>query len=116
MLRFLAIWAEFGLGLTKPQGEVCAHILNGVINKPARDALLLHHAIKDILEKNKDDELRYELLISRLVRMHWDRTHLARVKREFWAKYGSTLEDAIEEATKGDFREFMCEIAGTRLK
>lgn len=92
------------------QGEVIAHILNGVINRPARDALLLQHAIQDIVEKNRDDELRYELLISRLVRMHWDKAHMLRVKREYYDKYRQTLEDAIEEATRGDFQEFMCEL------
>lgn len=91
-----------------------AHILNGVINRPARDALLLQHAIKDIADKNRDDELRYELLISRLVRMHWDKTHMMRVKREYYEKYRETIEDAIEEATRGDFREFMCELCDTK--
>ena len=98
------------------QGEVIAHILNGVINKPARDSLLLHHAIRDIASRNKDDELRYELLISRLVRLHWDRLHLARVKREYKEKYGKYLEEDIEDATKGDFREFMCELCQTERK
>lgn len=91
-------------------GEVVAHILNGVINKPTRDAMLLHHAIQDIAEKNKDDELRYELLISRLVRLHWDKMHLMRVKRAYADKYKRELQKDIEEATKGDFREFMCEL------
>jgi hypothetical protein len=87
-----------------------------VINKPARDSLLLQHAIRDIASKNKDDELRYELLISRLVRLHWDRLHLARVKREYKEKYGKYLEEEIEEATKGDFREFMCELCQTEKR
>lgn len=87
-----------------------AHILNGVINKPARDALLLRHAIKDIAAHNKDDELRYELLISRIVRLHWDRLHLLRVKKEYKEKYGKHLEQDIEDSTKGDFREFVCEL------
>ena len=39
------------------QGEVIAHILNGVINKPVRDALLLNHAIDDVKKRNKDDDL-----------------------------------------------------------
>ncbi|KAK5126841.1 hypothetical protein LTR08_004591 [Meristemomyces frigidus] len=95
-------------------GEVIAHILNGVINKPARDALLLQHAIKDIAARNKDDDLRYELLISRLVRLHWDKVQLARVKRTYAEKYGRQLQEDIEDATKGDFREFMCELAETR--
>ncbi|CAK3776496.1 Annexin A7 [Lecanosticta acicola] len=94
-------------------GEVIAHILNGVINKPARDALLLHHALRDISDKNTADELRYELLISRLVRVHWDRAHLARVKREFYDKYRRPLVEAVQAATapkKGDLREFLCEL------
>ncbi|KAL1305962.1 hypothetical protein AAFC00_004099 [Neodothiora populina] len=90
-------------------GEVIAHILNGVINKPARDAMLLRHAIKDIKSHNKD-ELRYDLLISRLVRVHWDRIHLSRVQRDYSIKYEKELEDDIEDATKGDFREFMSEL------
>lgn len=92
------------------QGEIIAHILNGVINKPARDALLLRHAVTDIKSHNKEDELRYELLISRLVRLHWDRAHLARVKREYRQKYGQDLADDIDKSTKGDFREFMFEL------
>lgn len=98
---------------THTQGEVIAHILNGVINKPARDAVLLHHALHDIAEHNKDDELRYELLISRLVRLHWDRLHLLRVKRAYVEKFRRELQEDIEGATKGDFREFMCELAET---
>jgi hypothetical protein len=96
-------------------GEVLAHVLNGAINKPARDALLLHHALRDIAERNSEEELRYELLISRLVRIHWDKGHLAKVKREYWAKYKTTLEEDVEDSTKGEFAEFLeglCEGAG----
>jgi len=96
-----------------PQGEVIAHILNGVINRPARDALLLHHAIKDVADRNQADELRYELLISRLVRLHWDRALLVRVKRAYQEKYKHALEDDLEDATKGDLREFVWELART---
>lgn len=71
---------------------------------------MIQHAIKDIADRNKDDELRYELLISRLVRLHWDKLHLMRVKKDYYEKYGVVLEDAIEDATKGDFREFICEL------
>lgn len=82
-----------------------AHILNGVINKPARDALLLHHAIKDVEDRSKD-ELRYELLISRLVRLHWDKAHLRRVKQEYQQKYKARLEDDVDGATSGPFGEY----------
>jgi DNA-binding transcriptional regulator YbjK len=69
--------------------------------------LLLQHAIADIATHNKDDELRYELLISRLVRIHWDRPHLQRVKKEYYEKYRISLEHSLENATKGEFREFV---------
>ncbi|KAF2150369.1 Annexin, partial [Myriangium duriaei CBS 260.36] len=88
-------------------GEVLAHILNGVINRPARDALLLKHAIQDIASHNKDEELRYELLISRLIRFHWDRAHWERVKREYHLKNKRSVEVDIAEATKGDLRPFL---------
>ncbi|KAI4720651.1 Annexin [Aureobasidium sp. EXF-10727] len=94
-------------------GEVICHILNGAINRPARDALLLRHAIDDISSHNRDEELRYELLISRLMRVHWDHAHLGRVKREYAEKYRKDLEHDVEDATKSDFREFMYEICKT---
>ncbi|KAK0270400.1 hypothetical protein LTR35_014199 [Friedmanniomyces endolithicus] len=95
-------------------GEVIAHILNGVINKPVRDALLLNHAIDDVAARNKDDELRYELLTSRLIRAHWDRLHLERVKRAYAQKFGKQLKDDIEGATKGDLRDFFLGLVETR--
>jgi len=76
--------------------------------------MLLEHAIKDIADKNRDDDLRYELLVSRLVRLHWDKLHLERVKRAYRDKYGKELQEDVEDATKGDFREFMCELAENR--
>ncbi|KAJ4293252.1 hypothetical protein N0V90_008534 [Kalmusia sp. IMI 367209] len=111
-------------------GEVIAHILNGVINRPSRDAMLLHHALMDLIEppsdgpRNSSSKLpsssskherqqRTELLVSRLVRLHWDRMHLQRVKMEYDEKYGRVVEEDIEEATKGDFREFCIQLCQT---
>lgn len=94
------------------QGEVIIHICNGAVNRPARDAALLHHAIEDIREKNKEAALRFELLMSRLVRFHWDRTHMIKVKSEYQKKNGKTLEEDLGKATKGDFGRFclgLCE-------
>jgi len=131
-----------------------AHILNGVINRPARDAMLLHHALMDLIEPTLDGprsssarltskdssasskherQQRFELLISRLVRckcptssytqerrltrscvkVHWDRLHLVRVKTEYEEKYGRVVEEDVEEATKGDFREFCIALCQT---
>ncbi|KAF2240392.1 Annexin [Trematosphaeria pertusa] len=111
-------------------GEVIAHILNGVINRPARDAMLLHHALMDLIEpppsprssssklasssSKHERQQRFELLISRLVRLHWDRLHFIRVKAEYEEKYDRVVEEDMEEATRGDFREFCLALCQTR--
>ncbi|TVY48823.1 Annexin [Lachnellula occidentalis] len=86
-------------------GELLAHILNGVINKPVRDALLVHHA----LSLSKSDSIRTELLISRLVRYHWDRPHMEAVKREYRNRYGIEMQKAVAEGTRSDWGHF-CEM------
>ncbi|KAI1411441.1 Annexin [Hypoxylon sp. FL1857] len=92
-------------------GELLAHILNGIINKPVRDALLLHHA----LTASKKDHLRRELLISRLVRYHWDRHHMAAVKRAYRERYGEELSEAVKEGTSGEWGLFCEQLVVTRM-
>ncbi|KAK1783837.1 hypothetical protein QBC45DRAFT_5332 [Copromyces sp. CBS 386.78] len=92
-------------------GEVLAHILNGVINKPVRDAMLLNHA----LTMSKRDELRRELLISRLVRYHWDAGHMSRVKKAYHEHYGKDLQEAVKEATSGEWGEFCGQLCVSRM-
>lgn len=95
--------------------------------------MLLHHALTDLIEPATDGprgssnrlsarettsskherQQRFELVISRLVRLHWDRMHLARVKSEYEEKYGCVVEEDVEEATKGDFREFCIALCQT---
>ncbi|RHZ63190.1 hypothetical protein CDV55_105198 [Aspergillus turcosus] len=74
-------------------GETLAHILNGAINRPMRDALLLHQALRE----TRSGKERSELLISRLVRLHWEPRHLEQVKNEYRRRYGERLEEAIAE-------------------
>jgi len=92
------------------QGEMLAHILNGVINKPVRDALLIHHA----LSLSKSDSIRTELLISRLVRYHWDRPHMEAVKREYRTRYGVDMQVAVREGTRGEWGHFCDEVREVR--
>ncbi|KAL4733245.1 hypothetical protein BDV11DRAFT_200440 [Aspergillus similis] len=92
-------------------GETLAHILNGAINQPMRDALLLHHA----LQKSRSGRERSELLISRLIRLHWEPRHLKNVKVEFQRRYGVRLHEAIAEeilASSGgsDWVEFVSHV------
>lgn len=77
-----------------------------------RDALLLHQA----LHESKSGKERSELLISRLVRLHWEPKHLEQVKTEFRKRYGERVEEAIAEevlTTTGgtDWGEFCIELA-----
>lgn len=58
-----------------------------------RDAIYLHQAIAEC-EPGRD---RAELLISRLVRLHWDPAHLARTKEEYLRRHGKDVETAIED-------------------
>ncbi|KAL8932721.1 MAG: hypothetical protein Q9211_006156 [Gyalolechia sp. 1 TL-2023] len=91
-------------------GETLAHILNGVLNRPVRDALLLHQAVN---ETSKD---RTELLVSRLVRFHWEPKHLEKVKQEYRRKYGNKLEHDLQESTRGDFGEFCLGLCGGAVR
>ena len=77
--------------------------------------MLLNHAIQDVATKYKDDDIRFELLISRLVRVHWDRQHLERTKRAYEERFRTRLVDDLEDATKGDFRELMVAIAESKV-
>ncbi|KAE8157319.1 hypothetical protein BDV40DRAFT_305221 [Aspergillus tamarii] len=93
-------------------GETLAHILNGVINRPMRDALLLHQALRE----SRTGKERSELLISRLVRLHWEPRHLEQVKSEFRRRYRERLEEAIFEevltsSSGDDWGEFCIELA-----
>ncbi|KAG6010460.1 hypothetical protein E4U21_006462 [Claviceps maximensis] len=92
-------------------GELLAHILNGVINKPVRDALLLNHA----LTASRKDGLRRELLISRLVRFHWDPLHMQAVKRAYRERYGVDLSEAVREGTRGQWGRFCRELCIARM-
>lgn len=87
------------------------HVLNGIINKPVRDALLLHHA----LTASKKDSLRRELLISRLVRFHWDRRHLAAIKKAYRERYREDLSDAVRDGTSGEWGLFCEQLVVTRM-
>ena len=75
-----------------------------MLNRPVRDALLLHQALA---ETSKD---RTELLVSRLVRFHWEPRHFEKVQLEYRRKYGSSLAHAIDEGTKGEFGDFCKEM------
>lgn len=102
-------------------GEIIAHVVNGALNRPARDAMLLRHALLDLLPespkstspppgsdkaKKHERQQRTDLLISRLVRLHWEPKHLKLVKREYREQYGHRVEEDVDDACRGDFGDF----------
>ena len=78
-------------------------MLNGALNRPMRDAILLHQAIDEFTPQAKTPAPnapkpatgRAELLISRVVRLHWEPKHLEKVKREYEKRYNETVARAI---------------------
>ena len=89
------------------------HILNGIINRASRDALMLKHALS--LPVSSSSTHRPDLLISRLVRLHWDRNHLEATKREFKRSYGMELQEAVRRGTRGDWGGFCEELCVKRI-
>lgn len=82
-----------------------------------RDALLVHQAIHE----SKPGKERSELLISRLVRLHWEPRHLELVKEEYRRRYKEIIEEAIakeimESGGKGDMGEFCIELVRSSTK
>ncbi|KAH8432434.1 uncharacterized protein LDX57_010070 [Aspergillus melleus] len=91
-------------------GEVLTHILNGAINRPRRDAVLLYQAIRE----PPTSDYRSDLIISRLVRLHWEPQHLEQVKNEYSRRYQELVEEAIAEQLASpeerDWRDFCIEL------
>lgn len=76
-----------------------------------RDALLLHQALRE----SKSGRERSELLISRLVRLHWEPRHFEQVKSEYTRRYGERIQEAIAEEIMtssggSDWGEFCIEL------
>ena len=71
----------------------------------------MHHA----LTASRKDGLRRELLISRLVRFHWDRQHLAAIKKAYRERYREDLSEAVREGTSGEWGLFCEQLVVTRM-
>jgi len=83
--------------------DVFVYLVEGALDKPKRDAELLEASMKGI--GTKDD-----LLIQRVVRVHWDPQHLANVKAAFRSLYGKDLTGRIRGETSGYYRDMMLEL------
>jgi len=74
-------------------------------DKAMRDALLLEDAMAGMGTKD-------HLLVSRVVRLHWDRTHMAQVKGAYQHRFRRSLVSKIRGETSGDYERLMCACLG----
>ena len=70
------------------------------IDRSASDATLLEAAMKGAGTKE-------ELLIQRVVRVHWNCQYRDQVKRTYEQKYGRTLKARVEGETSGHYRDVL---------
>src|SRR5690606_2192765 len=95
-----------------------SYLLAGVLNKPLRDAQLIHNALglssrNDSVGEggNATGEVKDRLLSARLVRAHWDKDHFRKVCESYVECYGRRLEGRIGAILKqGAYRDFILEM------
>ena len=80
------------------------YIVKGAINKAERDAELLEDSMAGLGTKD-------ELLISRLVRAHWDKGYFATVKMTYAGLYKRDLTKRVKGETSGDYGKMMVALA-----
>lgn len=80
--------------------DALVYIIEGATDPIKRDAILLEGSMKGL--GTKDD-----LLISRLVRAHWNRIHLESVKNAYRSIYHKELRDRVRGETSGDYRDML---------
>ncbi|KFY96823.1 hypothetical protein V498_02416 [Pseudogymnoascus sp. VKM F-4517 (FW-2822)] len=81
------------------------HQLRTGTDRVLRDALLLEDAMAGIGTKDR-------LLLNRALRVHWDKTHLERVKTVYQTHFRKDLGAAIKSETSGDFRKALLAVIG----
>lgn len=75
-------------------------MLRTALDPAMRDADALEECMKGIGTRN-------EKLISRVVRLHWNRDHMDQVKRAYSRRYGRDLVDRVRGETSGDYQRLM---------
>lgn len=74
-------------------------------DRAMRDAIALEDCMKGPGTKD-------QMLVSRIVRIHWDRTHTAQVKGAYRAKFSRDLIDRIRGETSGDYAKLLIAMVG----
>ncbi|EMR61842.1 putative annexin a7 protein [Eutypa lata UCREL1] len=74
--------------------------LRSAINKPVNAAKLLEDAMAGMGTKD-------HLLVSRVIRYHWDQRFMADVKRTYQDRYRKSLASRIKSETSGDYERML---------
>jgi annexin A7/11 len=81
------------------------HQLRTGTDKYRRDAILLEEAMAGMGTKDT-------LLVGRVIRIHWDRNHMAQVKGAYQHMFHKSLVSRIRGETSGDYEKLMCACLG----
>lgn len=81
------------------------HQLRTGTDKAMRDAILLEDAMVGAGTKD-------HLLTNRVVRIHWDRSHMEQVKGAFQHRYRTSLSHRIKGETSGDYESLLVACVG----
>lgn len=81
------------------------HQLRTGTDKAMRDALLLEDAMAGVGTADN-------LLINRVIRVHWDRNHMQNVKGAYQHKFHRGLTNRIRGETSGDYERVLCACLG----
>lgn len=81
------------------------HQLRTGTDKARRDAMLLEDAMAGAGTKD-------QLLINRVVRVHWDRNYMQQVKGAYQHVFHKSLTSRIRGETSGDYEKLLCACLG----
>lgn len=84
--------------------DALLYILDGAVDRIGRDARLLEDAMAG-------PGTKHLLLISRLIRVHWDKQHLAEVKLRYSQLYRQELGHRLQKEIRGGYRDLMIALA-----
>lgn len=80
--------------------DALLHMLRTALDPAMRDADLLEDCMKGMGTKD-------EKLVTRVVRLHWNRQHLDQVKRAYHHRYKRDLIARVRGETSGDYQKLM---------
>ncbi|KAL4926019.1 annexin [Aspergillus undulatus] len=80
--------------------DALLHMIRGAIDPASRDAVALEECMKGMGTKD-------EKLVIRVVRAHWNRQHLDKIKRVYQTKYKTDLVKRVKGETSGDYQRLL---------